>query len=387
MVWTMTNVTKGELMGSDATSWPSTAWYKLSDVSSSSLVATFGTNSNPYVFFPGFAASSNQDLWVDATNGSDAVWFRGHPEAPLRTFIHAVDVSTVNDVIHLAAGTYAGGSTLKAGTKLIGAGRYVSRIAEGAPNSIFVKSNNITLENFSTGIIRIGTSGGAGVTNLMLDNLEVSGPAGGDALFVEGRYRNLHGVNCTFSSGWDCWADYQTTGGWDDDFTNSTAVFDNCIFWNDSGLGTGGAEAIVLGPGQFRMHGGYIRTRQNVAAVIGCVQTVNAKGTNGIASFVGVNFDCVNTNVSGSAYSVYDALGARVSLVGCTFSPLNIYDPSNHVTLRSEGLVANLLVQSNALATIPTLGKGDAYLWSSNGVLYSINSNPGGTLTTNKLAP
>jgi hypothetical protein len=46
-----------------------------------------------------------------------------------------------------------------------------------------------------------------------------------------------------------------------------------------------------------------------------------------------------------------------------------------------------LYVRSNTLASIPTLIKGDAYFYSSNGVLYVITSSPSGVLATNKLAP
>ena len=49
--------------------------------------------------------------------------------------------------------------------------------------------------------------------------------------------------------------------------------------------------------------------------------------------------------------------------------------------------VASLLIPSNTLSSIPTLPTGAAYLWNSNGILYSINSSPAGVLTTNKLAP
>jgi len=49
--------------------------------------------------------------------------------------------------------------------------------------------------------------------------------------------------------------------------------------------------------------------------------------------------------------------------------------------------VASILIPSNTLSSIPTLPIGAAYLFNSNGVLYSINSSPAGVLTTNKLAP
>jgi hypothetical protein len=49
--------------------------------------------------------------------------------------------------------------------------------------------------------------------------------------------------------------------------------------------------------------------------------------------------------------------------------------------------LSSLLIPSNTLASIPIIPTGGVYLWNSNGVLYSINSNPSGTLTTNKLAP
>lgn len=44
-------------------------------------------------------------------------------------------------------------------------------------------------------------------------------------------------------------------------------------------------------------------------------------------------------------------------------------------------------MNSNSFAYLPPIPKGGVTLWSSNGVLYSINSNPAGVLTTNKLAP
>jgi len=46
----------------------------------------------------------------------------------------------------------------------------------------------------------------------------------------------------------------------------------------------------------------------------------------------------------------------------------------------------SFLFRSNTLASIPTLIKGDVYLWSSNGVPYYIVNSPSGTLSTNAFA-
>ncbi len=50
-------------------------------------------------------------------------------------------------------------------------------------------------------------------------------------------------------------------------------------------------------------------------------------------------------------------------------------------------LAAPLIMNSNGASANPGLAAGQVQFWSSNGVLYAVCKDPGGTVTTNKLAP
>lgn len=95
-------------------------------------------------------------------------------------------------------------------------------------------------------------------------------------------------------------------------------------------------------------------------------------------------FDPVNVGGFGSGVSWW---GGSMT-IGAKNAAAQKLDVIGTSAFSGVGFFTNsIVIKSNALASIPTLARGDVYLWSSNGILYSINSSPSGVLTTNKLAP
>lgn len=109
-----------------------------------------------------------------------------------------------------------------------------------------------------------------------------------------------------------------------------------------------------------------------------CYGVVNNGGYNVFSGCVGIAH-----NTNGLACAVTNANDSVVIPEG----PFSMVFSNGVAKWISPLANPSLLIRSNTLASIPVLSKGDAYLWSSNSILYSINCSPSGVLTTNKLAP
>lgn len=273
----------------------------------------------------------------------------------------------------------------------------------------------------------LSASGQMGYTNFTGENLILYG---GSDTFYNRHTNNATGrfINCKMYGAWDI-ATFFNSGTFIFDFYNcdfvhvpvadhgaiaydievgdssSTTLIRNffCTFYMSNGIPSKFSQLWFAKDGvSTQAVEFYFCTATNAAQAIGAtipnphpMIKAAAKGNSSPMKFVGNNFDVTSIgtdDIDGTGPAQWGNVVTTNLIFGgdsaSGYGPQFVRNSAGYVTLSTSLLVSNQYVlRSNTLASLPTLNKGDACLWSSNGILYSINSSPAGVLTTNKLAP
>lgn len=348
---------------------------------------TFNSTYTAYYYIsgitpPGFSEGTNV-YYVNSRTGNDTNAIAGRSDRPWKNLTNVMWYLAVhtNDIIKIFPGTNYFGYTdiqISNGVSIMGLGPnakscWIDKDAGLVDVSdISIKAGvGSTFANFS-GNVSIGIS----KANVSLYNLYFVGVV--DCFLVSGGSSNLVMDGCTFE-------------------VNAPDNFYTII---DAGV-------INSGYNNIKNTTFISRRRGNSAAGAGNATTrrglVIKGGTNTVTGCLGIATDSTNSCqafVNEGGYNIYAGCNGQVwntngFAVAVTNADLTVIPAGPFSMVYSNGVAKwisplsnpSLLIRSNTLASIPTLSKGDVYLWSSNSILYSINCSAAGVLTTNKLAP
>ena len=310
-------------------------------------------------------ASTTVNLYPQDNNfyispyGTNQNAIQGTPYLKFNTLSAAMALAPSNGIFVFDSGNYNTETpTINSGSHIFGAGLMQSAYTNINDAidiwTILGGITNVVIRGMSLPVIHINS--GTNTSYATIDDCVVEGSQ--DGLFLTGP-ASIEAYNTTFKSPWDCWADYSANTTFRPWFTNAASKFYGCNFMCDQTLpGVRGPEPIVLGAGQFYMYGGTASfsgsaTGHGSQCVYG--DTV-AKGTNGYAEFHHVTFS--NVNSTGTNWIIYDPMGVRIVLDGCSANTNLIYDPSNMVSgvLSIGNTLSNVGLSATNTLTVSATG-------------------------------
>lgn len=330
-------------------------WYQATNANPSTFISIFGTQTNaPTIsILNQYAATSVIYVDTQSKKASDPNGQVGNADLPYATVQAACTVAAAmyptNTTIQVSAGTDNEGFAsvpaylnLPSNCSLIGAGRGITIL----PYQIYVTGTNNVIANLSCSAIQVNAC-----SNLVLSGIISQGLQ--DALFLVGNY-SITGYDSTFQSPWDAWADYQdSVGGYVNSMTNSTAVFYNCNFINDSTLvGVAGPEPMILGHGKFTMYGGSVQMRAAQPTLTYLFRNA-PRATNGLANLYNVSISYTNT--LGASILCTNSIGTLVNFYGYSFKTNDVSDPMGHVRFLGNSYSGTFTGNGSGLTNVPAL--------------------------------